>query len=88
MFNAFQTHEFVEKALPAFEETRRRSGNEFTLAAHNSYIWYEKLSDTMKLEPFAFTFEFMSRTGRVDYEGLRKRDPRFVAAYEAQQASG
>ncbi|HAF15998.1 MAG TPA: monooxygenase, partial [Blastocatellia bacterium] len=31
-------------------------------------------------------FVLMTRSGRVDYEDLKKRDPGFIAAYEEQTA--
>jgi hypothetical protein len=37
----------------------------------------------MGLAPLPFAFSLMTRSGKVDYESLRRRDPAFVAAYEA-----
>jgi anthraniloyl-CoA monooxygenase len=36
----------------------------------------------MHLDPMLFAFKVMTRSGRVDFENLKKRDPEFVAAYE------
>ncbi len=40
----------------------------------------------MRLSPLEFAYSYITRSGRVDMERLRKSSPDFVAAYEAQQA--
>jgi hypothetical protein len=37
----------------------------------------------MHLEPFDFAYKLMTRSKKIDYENLKKRDPAFIAAYEA-----
>jgi hypothetical protein len=39
------------------------------------------------LNPIELAFSLMMRSGRVSYEDLQKRDPAFVARYEAEKLS-
>jgi hypothetical protein len=41
------------------------------------------MEEDMGLDPIAFAYRLMTRSGRIDREKLRKRDPDFVAAYES-----
>ncbi len=54
-------------------------------AANTSADWYEHFTDHMKLPPMEFALGYITRTGRVDFERLRKSSPEFVAAYEASK---
>jgi len=36
----------------------------------------------MHLSPIGLAFALMTRSGKVDYEDLRRRDPEFIARYE------
>ena len=45
--------------------------------------WYETVRRRLHLDPVAFAYDYMRRTGRVTHEDLRRRDPALVAAYEA-----
>jgi len=37
----------------------------------------------MHLHPIAFAYDYMMRGGKVDRESLRRKAPKFIAAYEA-----
>jgi hypothetical protein len=37
----------------------------------------------MHLDPLAFAYSLMTRSKRIDYETLKRRDPAFIAAYES-----
>jgi hypothetical protein len=41
----------------------------------------------MKLAPADFAMSYVTRSGRVDIDRLRKLSPRFVACYERQRGS-
>jgi anthraniloyl-CoA monooxygenase len=45
-------------------------------------VWFETARDYMHLAPIELAYSLMKRSGRVDDEELRKRDPAFVARYE------
>ena len=38
------------------------------------------------LDPVAFAYDYMRRTGQVSHDDLRQRDPAFAAAYETRHA--
>jgi anthraniloyl-CoA monooxygenase len=65
-----------------FEAARRSASDRFQLAAAKSLDWYENVGDKLHLDPIAFTYDYMRRTGRVTHDDLRQRDPEFVRQYE------
>ena len=69
-------------ALPAFERVRKPVVDRLQEAAQSSLDWFEHMGDHMHLSPMPFAYEAMTRSGRIDREKLRKRDPEFVSAYE------
>ena len=73
----------VREALAAFERERRPVIEEYQRAAHDSRLWFERARDHIGLDPLALAYSLMTRSGKVDPENLRRRDPDFVAAYEA-----
>lgn len=73
----------VADALPSFEAARRPIVDRLQAAANVSREWFENAGDLMHLDPMRFAYQAMTRSGRIDSEKLRKRDPDFVAAYEA-----
>ena len=44
--------------------------------------WYEHFAEHMELAPADFAMSYITRSGRVDIERLRKLSPRFVERYE------
>ncbi|HLL77029.1 MAG TPA: FAD-dependent monooxygenase [Pyrinomonadaceae bacterium] len=75
----------VAEALRQFEYERRPVIEEYQRAARDSRLWFERARDHMHLDPVNLAFSLMTRSGKVDFESLRRRDPDFVAAYEAAQ---
>ena len=58
-------------------------------AARTSYMWYEGFAGKMDaLAPLDFTYDFMTRTGRMDPERLRVEHPNFTARYERECLAG
>lgn len=55
-------------------------------AANTSSDWYEDFPKHMQLPPIEFAYSYITRSGRVDAERLRKSSPDFVAAHEAHLA--
>ncbi len=79
---AFKAEGKSASALPAFERARKPVVDRLQDAAQSSLIWFEHMADYMHLSPLPFAYEAMTRSGRIDREKLRKRDPAFIAAYE------
>jgi anthraniloyl-CoA monooxygenase len=76
----------VVEALQRFEMTRKPVIEEYQDAAHESMVWFESARDYLHLTPLELAYMLMTRSGKVDRESLRLRDPEFVAAYEGRSA--
>ena len=72
----------VADALERFEQERRPVIEEYQAAAQESMVWFENAREYMHLAPLELAYVLMTRSGKVDRESLRRRDPAFVAAYE------
>jgi anthraniloyl-CoA monooxygenase len=86
LFDCFRKRKGVHAALEEFEATRKPVIEEYQAAAQESMIWFEKARDYMHLSPIELAYSLMTRSGRVDREDLKRRDPEFIAAYEEQTA--
>jgi anthraniloyl-CoA monooxygenase len=87
LFRLFAEGADVPDALAEFERARRPVIEEYQQAAHESRVWFERAAEHYaRLDPLPFAFSLMTRSRRVDYESLRRRDPAFVAAYEEAAA--
>ena len=73
----------VAHALPAWAAARSPAVAAYQEAALTSLKWLENLGDDLKLDPIPFALKVMTRSGRLDMERLRARDPAFVASVEA-----
>ena len=81
--DAFAAHADPADALPAFEQARRPRVEQLQAAALESQIWFEEADRHLDLDPLRFALEVMTRSKKIDYDKLRRRDPHFVAAVEA-----
>jgi 2-polyprenyl-6-methoxyphenol hydroxylase-like FAD-dependent oxidoreductase len=75
----------IAAALPAFEAVRRPIVEKLVAGANGSAEWYERFAEHMKLAPVDFAMSYITRSGRVDLERLRKLSPRFVERYERER---
>jgi anthraniloyl-CoA monooxygenase len=76
----------VGAALEEFERTRKPVIEDYQAAAYESMVWFENARDYMHLSPIELAYSIMKRSGRVDDEELRKRDPKFVRQYFAMKS--
>ena len=76
---AFARESTPGAALPLFEEMRRPRVEQYQQAATDSLRWFEDMARYIHLDPLPFAVEAMTRSGRVDFDRLRQRDPVFVA---------
>jgi anthraniloyl-CoA monooxygenase len=81
--DAFAAASGTPAALEAFERSRKPVVDSLQDAAYESLLRFEHMEEDMGLDPIAFAYRLMTRSGRIDREKLRKRDPDFVAAYES-----
>jgi len=77
----------VARALPRFVSARR-TNDQLTSAARESYVWYEEMARHMSSaqSPRAFVFDFLTRTNRVDTARAELLYPEFMAEYRREQA--
>lgn len=87
--DALEAHEGdLAAGLAAFEQARRPSKQKLVDAAEKSFTWYEAVAGKMDaLEPSAFVFDFMTRTGRINEARLLQEFPRFMARYREAWAA-
>ena len=83
LFRLFAAGLDVAHALAEFERTRKPVVEEYQQAAHESRLWFENVKDYIHLPPAQFAFSLMTRSKRVTYESLKRRDPAFIAEYES-----
>jgi anthraniloyl-CoA monooxygenase len=76
--SAFDTEPDPRRALPLFEQSRRPRVEQLQAAAIDSLRWFEDMEKYIHLDPLPFALDCMTRSGRVDLEKLRQRDPVFV----------
>ena len=86
--SCFARNPAVDAALAEFEATRKPVVDALQEAAHSSLAWFEDCASRMALSPLDLAYEIMTRSGRIDHDKLQKRDPAFVAAWEAQRRPG
>jgi anthraniloyl-CoA monooxygenase len=87
LFDCFRKNQSVRAALEEFETTRKPVIEAYQAAAQDSMRWFENARDYMNLTPIELAYSLMTRSGRVDREDLKRRDPEFIAAYEEQTAA-
>ena len=85
---SFQQNANVPEALMHFTETRRPVILDYQAAAFESMLWFENAAQYMHLNPLELAFSLMTRSGRVTYEDLKRRDPDFIRAYESASIRG
>ncbi len=83
---SFDKSSDVAGALQQFEATRKPIIEEYQAAAYESMVWFEQASDYMDLTPIELAYVLMTRSGKVDLESLRRRDPEFVKKYEEMRS--
>ena len=77
----------VNAALAQFEEVRKPVIEDYQAAAYESMIWFENARRYMHLTPIELAYSVMTRSGRVDEEELKKRDPEFIRKYMQRRSN-
>ncbi|HKP13990.1 MAG TPA: FAD-dependent monooxygenase, partial [Blastocatellia bacterium] len=73
----------VGAALAEFQRLRKPVIDAYQDAAFASLLMFENAAEDMRLDPLPFAFKMMTRSKKIDYDKLRRRDPQFIAAYDA-----
>jgi 2-polyprenyl-6-methoxyphenol hydroxylase-like FAD-dependent oxidoreductase len=76
----------VSAALAAYETERRPVLEKLVAGANGSATWYEQFARHMQLAPLDFAMSYVTRSGRVDLDRLRKLSPQFVGHFERHGA--
>ena len=72
----------TSEALAQFTKTRRPVIEDYQAAAFESMQWFENARQYIHLSPIELAFVLMTRSGRVGYDDLKRRDPEFIRQYE------
>jgi 2-polyprenyl-6-methoxyphenol hydroxylase-like FAD-dependent oxidoreductase len=66
--------------LAAYERAHKPSKQKMISASEHSYLWYERMAEWMETySAEEFVYQFMTRTGRVDDQRLRREYPELMA---------
>jgi 2-polyprenyl-6-methoxyphenol hydroxylase-like FAD-dependent oxidoreductase len=74
-------------ALAQYEGSRRPILDKLVTAANTSAEWYEHFADHLRLDPLDFAMSYITRSGRIDIERLRRMSPKFMAEYDAARVA-
>ena len=89
--SALEQHTNLETALNQYELERKPVVEIFQNAAQVSQAYFETIKRYLGLDSMQFSFQLLTRSGRVTYDDLRLRDSRFgdmVNRWYAQKYSG
>jgi benzoate-CoA ligase family protein len=75
------------EALELFERERRPVVDKLVAAANKSSFWYERFADKMQLEPWELAYDYMTRSGRIGDERLRRMAPEFASMIEKRRSA-
>lgn len=76
----------IGAALAAYEATRRPILEKLVSGANGSATWYEHFAEHMRLAPVDFAMSYITRSGRIDIDRLRRLSPRFVDQFERNRS--
>jgi len=83
LVRALTANRTLDDALAAYETGRKPVARKIVDAANHSAAWYESFGARMALAPLDFGFDYITRSGRVDRDRLRRIAPGFAARYDA-----
>lgn len=84
---AFQRHPDMEKALLEYEMERQPVVERFQDAARESATYFENVRRYAAFDPLQFSFNLLTRSGRITHLELEKRDPSFVRRVDGRFAA-
>jgi anthraniloyl-CoA monooxygenase len=88
--DALHAEDDLERALEAYQETRRIEVLKLQSAARNSTEWFEAVPRYVRFEPVQFAYALLTRSQRISHENLRLRDRTWLEGMEqwfAERAS-
>jgi anthraniloyl-CoA monooxygenase len=82
LVNALETKADIPSALVEYQLERKPRVERFQDAARQSQDYFENTAIYRDMDPMQFAFNLLSRSGRIDYDDLRVRDPHFVGSVD------
>ncbi len=74
----------IAEVLDAYEATRRPEVERLQAAAQTSLEWFEAVDRHILLDRDTFAFSLLTRSKRITWDELEKRDPAFIAGTRAR----
>lgn len=87
LVQALVEHADWQDGLAAYQRERLPIAKKIVDAANTSATWYDTFDAKMDKAPIDFAFDYVTRSGRVDMERLRKLSPGFAQRYEAERGA-
>lgn len=87
LVRALTDNDNLDLALQDFQQQRQPIARKIVDAANTSARWYDDFRERMDLPAMEFAFSYLTRSGRLDMERLRKISPEFIAAYESYRGA-
>jgi anthraniloyl-CoA monooxygenase len=78
----FEANPKVSTALEEFQRVRKPIVDAYQEAAYSSLLMFENAQEDMHMDAIPFAYKMMTRSKKIDYEKLKRRDPQFIAAYD------
>jgi 2-polyprenyl-6-methoxyphenol hydroxylase-like FAD-dependent oxidoreductase len=72
----------LQQALLDFQQQRQPVVRKIVAAANRSARWYDSFDARMDMPVMEFALDYLTRSGRLDFERLRDLSPGFSARYE------
>ncbi len=76
----------LPEVLQAYEDARKPEVGRLQTAAQTSLEWFENSARYLRLDPLTFAFSLLTRSKRITYDNLARRDPALVSAATEQFA--
>jgi anthraniloyl-CoA monooxygenase len=77
----------IPTALVNYEQNRRPVVEDLQAAAQQSLVLFENLGDVIDLSPLEMAYRMMTRSGKIDDERIKRRDPEFMERLLAERAT-
>ncbi|HEY7358161.1 MAG TPA: FAD-dependent monooxygenase, partial [Ktedonobacterales bacterium] len=85
--SALEQHRSLDTVLNEYQLERQPVVETFQRAAQESQRYFETLKRYLSLDPIPFTFQLLTRSGRITYDDLRLRDTHFGDAVDRWYAT-
>ena len=85
LVKALKANQFdLPKSFQSYQHQREAVLDKLAGAALKSAKWYENFVEHMELDPWEFAYSYITRSGRISADHLRRMSPKFVAQLEAR----